>query len=97
MMNSYIAGFEKKAGETSEIVGTLMSAPVDIPVGAAAYLMGGPYSKAEQAKADKAGLSNILLPGVAGYRLGKRILTDKKGYKPENRDFEVNSPASKGS
>ena len=66
---------EKEAGETSEIVGSVLGFPISGLTGAMGYLGGSTPTKKEMKKQDERGLSNILLAGlgVSGYRMGKRL------------------------
>lgn len=69
MLGNIIAGFEKAAGAKTELVGA------GSPIGSLTALGGmaaGPYSKDEQKKVDKKTWSNVLIPGVGGWRAGRR-------------------------
>lgn len=66
---------EKKAAARSEIIGTMVN-PLTTFAGIPGYVAGvltGPYSAEKQKEVNKKSISNILLPGVAGYRLGRRF------------------------
>lgn len=74
-INKLKQGQEKKAGEISEGIGTIVN-----PFGLAASAVGGliGYSKPKLKKEElreqnKKMLSNIFIPGLAGYRLGRRV------------------------
>jgi hypothetical protein len=64
--------FEKLAGETSEVVGTVMGFPAGAIVGGGLGLMKGKYSKEQQKEADKKSWSNVLLPPLGAYRMARR-------------------------
>jgi len=71
---AYKDELEKISGVTSEAIGSIMWAPIPTAIGA--YL-GSKKKKPKGKKAeeiDKKTWSNILIPGVGGYRMGRRFL-----------------------
>ena len=74
MNESFKKGFEKQAATRSELLG--MANPIYMPfngIGAAIGALSGPYSEKDQKHVNKKSISNILIPGAAGYRYGKRL------------------------
>jgi hypothetical protein len=70
-------GFKKTAGVKTELVGAA-GGPIPAAIGAAIGHSHGPYSKKEQEEADKKTWSNVLIPGMGGYRAWRRHLGHKK-------------------
>jgi len=75
---SYSRGWEfaleKVGGVGTEIAGTLFN-PMSLPIAAPALIAGAILGEKDKHKegVNKATLSNLVLPGVAPFRLGKRI------------------------
>ena len=70
---------KKIAGQASEIFGAVGEGPIGLLGTAAGYHLGGPRKTEEGIrKADKAMLSNVLLPIAGSYRLGRRMATQEK-------------------
>lgn len=68
----FTKGFQKTAGIKTEVAGAVAN-PIPLSIlGAAIGGIKGNYTKEEQAAADKKTWSNILIPGVGGYRLARR-------------------------
>lgn len=68
--------FEKKAGEASEIAGTILGFPGGSLAGAGLGFMKGKYSKKEQEQADKKSFSNWIFPPLGAYRFARRRSKD---------------------
>lgn len=74
---AFVDELEKISGARSEVTGQLIN-PFNYPLGIPAALIGlivGKREKEDREKANKKIFSNILIPGVAPYRLGRRIST----------------------
>jgi len=72
-MKNFWSGFEKQAGLASEVAGTVIQFPLSL-VGAGVGALKGKYPKEQdkQVIEDKS-WSNLLIPGVGGYRLARRL------------------------
>jgi hypothetical protein len=80
MLGNFKKGFEKKAGVGSEVAGTVI-----MPLNTAGILAGlitGARSEKEQDEAEERGPMNFI-PGVGGYNLGRRMMTNGARSKEE--------------
>jgi hypothetical protein len=70
---------KKIAGQTSELAGTGTSGIIGAPLAAAAgYHFGGAHkTEGSLRRAESKGASNVLIPFVGPYRLGRRLATQK--------------------
>jgi hypothetical protein len=74
-MSKFFEGFEKRAAQRSEMLGTAVN-PLNWVAGVPAALVGtamGPYSEKERRAVNKKDFSNMLIPGVAPYRMTRRM------------------------
>lgn len=72
MNENFKNGFEKTAGTRSEALGSLIWGPASV-LGGIGGILTGKYSKKDQKEANKKSVTN-LIPGVGGYRLGRRLM-----------------------
>jgi len=73
-MKNFWDGFEKQSAARSEALGALPWGPLSA-LGALAGIAVGPYSDKDRKKVNKESISN-LIPGVGGYRAGRRLSGD---------------------
>ena len=69
----FTKGFQKTAGEATEVVGSILGFPLGTAVGAGIGALRKGYTKEELKDVDKRTISNILLPPLAAYRMTRRI------------------------
>lgn len=77
-------GFEKISGVMTEGLGTVGSNGLGLLTGLVGMAK-GPYSKKEQEEADERTWSNVLIPGVGAYRLGRRLSAHAKSKKEKKK------------
>ena len=76
MLEIFINGFEKSAGVKTEVLSLID--PANILMLPGGMIRGGHESKDVRDSEDKGTWSNLLIPGMGGYRLGRRLMTDDK-------------------
>lgn len=81
--SAFWRGFSKQSATRSELVGTVLnplSAALAVPAAAAGFIR-GPRRADDKDRVNKKSWSNVLIPGLAPYRLGRRLAGEKPAKK----------------
>ena len=85
---------EKLAGVRTEVAGSLMGLPGTGLTGLLGYAVGPRKKRADRIRSNKHKVSNILFPGVAGYRLGRRVATQEHLRQLARRNTKIGIAAA---